>query len=212
MDTVLTPLDSRLNYDVARENYSIFRSTSMSHLQSWINRCFLTANPFAFKEGQFSKFRQIASDCFDVEHHNVWCSGSGALGFSLNHRKTVGDTIKYFDTDSDLDIAIISTHYFDQAWKDLREKYRDKSRDPSRRFMEKLEAQRYRLFDGAIQTNKLLAHLSMGDDWMRAQRKLATETSLMFDREVDVQFWIYRDMWSLRNYVFEGAHKVRSTM
>ncbi|WP_431814040.1 hypothetical protein [Kocuria sp. cx-455] len=206
--------DEKLDYRIVQSNLNEFLAEPVASIPTWVDKKYLTRSPFAFMTRDFEQFRELTSDMLDIEYQNIWCTGSGALGFSLSPSKIANGKPKFFDTGSDLDIAIISTHYFDMAWKELREKSKsfEVENQLRNRFSKKMELQRKRLFDGAIQTDRMLPYLSFGEDWMKGLGKMKNQVAVTFNRSVDVKFWIYRDIWSVRYYVAEGAKKVKGSL
>jgi hypothetical protein len=135
--------------------------------------------------------------------------GSGAIGLSLNPNKMIANELKTFDDKSDLDIALISDPQFDMAWRDLRELAHPALNELEAGFQKSIEWQKKRFFDGAILTNKLLPYLKFGPEWMGASARLSELVSREFSREIDINFWIYRDYWSLRSYVANSILKCK---
>ncbi|GAA2214156.1 hypothetical protein GCM10009850_096200 [Nonomuraea monospora] len=180
----------------------------------WIDDHFLRGDPYAFKDvpdGFRSTAAVIALE-LDVDRNGIFCIGSGAIGLSLNPAKRSADGLKKYDSDSDIDIAVISEVYFETAWRDLR-----KASQPTVDYMdtivkENIKWQKKRFFDGAILANKLLPALSFGSEWSPALVRIEEHVCRLLDREVTLGLWIYRDYWSLRNYVSDGMVKCRRGM
>ncbi|GAA3616997.1 hypothetical protein GCM10022223_36890 [Kineosporia mesophila] len=173
-------------------------------LLRWIDEHFLRSDPFAFPNSDFRKFVRLVSDQLQVDPNGIFCIGSGAIGLSSNPGKVSGRNLKPFDEKSDLDIAVISEVHFEQAWRDLRNKAQP-SLDPMDKLVkENISWQRKRFFDGAILINKLLPVLSFGSSWIAAIERIQERTSILLDRNIDVEIWVYRDYWSVRNYVAQG--------
>lgn len=204
-------LDPTLDYGLVTRELRRLDGVRVRELPVWVDEHFLTHDPFAFKGRDFKDFRTFASSALDIEHHNIWCTGSGALGFSLNPGKYSheNNTPKLFDNRSDLDISIVSTHHFDVAWKELRERFYSYATEPDKEFSKKMQMQRKKLFDGAIRTDMLLEDLSISARWIPAVRSMESWVADRFDRNTDVNFWIYRDIWSARNYIAAGARKLK---
>lgn len=187
-------------------------------LLAWIDREFLRSDPFAFVGSEFREFVNATVDEFDVDPNGIYCIGSGAIGLSLNPGKMIGADLKEFSTStdpkvrSDLDIAIISQTHFELAWRDLRLATQPTAAPADDVILEYMGLQRKRLFDGAIVANKLLPALSFGSDWISASTRLSERVVKMLDREIDINYWIYRDYWSVRNYVARGVVECRRSM
>lgn len=173
----------------------------------WIDRHFLRPDPYAFSSVSKS-FNDLACDIADsleVDRNGVFCIGSGAVGLSLNPKKIMSGQLKRFGADSDLDLAVISSRYFDVAWRDLLEATQPHLNEIPEEIERNLTWQKKRLFDGAILTNKLLSSLSFGTKWLGAIDRIGENLATSLDRNVIVNLWIYRDYWSLRNYIARGV-------
>jgi hypothetical protein len=181
-------------------------------LLKWIDGNFLRSDPFAFSEVGFKSVVGDLSDEFDIDPNGIYCIGSGAVGLSLNPTKIRGSALKPFDAASDLDLALISEVHFETAWRDLR-----RASQPSVAVMdsvirENISWQKKRFFDGAIVANALLPAISFGPEWLEAHVRISERVAVMLNREIDVHFWIYRDYWSVRNYVAESIVKCRKKL
>lgn len=173
----------------------------------WIDRHFLRQDPFAFGRSALS-FHDAACDLsarLDVERNGIFCIGSGAIGLSINPEKISGGHLKSFDSGSDLDIAVVSSRHFELAWRDLLLATQPHLKEVPANVEEHLSWQRKRLFDGAILGNKLLGSFSFGTRWLGAIDSFSGRLAEALDRNVNAEFWIYRDYWSLRNYVARGV-------
>ena len=184
---------------------------SASDVLVWIDEEFLRPDPAAFATAR-EPFTSIATDIsrqLDVDRNGIYCIGSGAVGLSTNPSKIEGGNLKLFDESSDIDIAVISWFHFEQAWRDIARSVQPHLEEWPELLSEHLAWQRRRLFDGAILAHKLLPVLSFGRDWAGAVERVAERIVKAVDRNVDVHIWIYRDYWSLRNYISLGVNKCR---
>jgi len=193
--------------------YSDFSEVlNATSLPEWIDRNFLRHDPYAFSSAGKNYFADFVAQCsknYDVDPNGIYCIGSGATGLSFNPYKYTAEGPKKFSRSSDLDIAIISPYYFETAWRDLRLAAHPAYSSPSQRLMRKIDHQRGRMFDGAIVANKLMAHLSFGGPWSLALRRMEYEWQDTLNITGGLNFWIYRDYWSVRSYVAEGIEKCR---
>src|SRR5262249_22743172 len=113
---------------------------------------------------------------------------------------------------SDLDLAIISETHFEAAWRDLRRATQPTLEQVPAPLQDAMSWQKKRFFDGAIIANMVLPYLSYGSAWQTKVVRISERVAVMLHREIDTHFWIYRDYWSLRNYVADGVVKVRRKM
>ena len=74
--------------------------------------------PFIFNGDlkQYIEWKEKLSIAIGVDSKAIVFTGSSSVGYSLNPEKG----LKAFDDTSDVDLAIISTHYFDISWFFLR--------------------------------------------------------------------------------------------
>lgn len=175
----------------------------------WIDRHVLRNDPFAFANANFQEFTFRCASKFKVDPNGVFCVGSGAVGLSINPGKVEAGNLKRFDSNSDLDIALISEVHFELAWRNLRERAHPALNELEAPFIAAMNHQKKRFFDGAILTNKLLTYLDFGSDWISARTAISEYVAISFDREVDVNFWVYRDYWSLRSYIATSITKCK---
>lgn len=181
---------------------------------TWIDHHFLRQDPFAFHSGSLS-FHDAACALalsLDVERNGIFCIGSGAIGLSINPQKISDGHLKHYDADSDLDMAIISSRHFELAWRELLLATQPHLQEVPEEVEKHLNWQRKRLFDGAILSNKLLGSFSFGTKWQGAIDSFSGRLEDALDRNVKAEFWIYRDYWSLRNYVARGVVACQNTL
>lgn len=181
-------------------------------LLPWIDEHFIRPDPFAFRGKRYKDFVTTVSREFDVDPNGVFCIGSGAIGLSLNPGKITDGALRPFYDGSDFDIAIISEVLFETAWRDLRRATQPTLAEVDRDLKEAMKWQKKRLFDGAILATQVVSWLSFGPQWTSSLVRLSEQVAIEFDREIDVNIWIYRDYWSVRNYVSESIMRCRIEM
>ena len=103
---------------------------------------------------------QLAAE-LGVDSHAISIIGTAALGFSLNPNKN----FKYYDENSDIDLAIISHHHFEIGWNFLRnlgsEYYSLNGKQKAI-----IDDHRTRLiYWGTVATDKILPILPFGKKW-----------------------------------------------
>lgn len=179
-------------------------------LDEWIDEHFLRADPAAFKEVGFRPVVALVSRVLGVDANGIYCIGSGAIGLSLNPAKVSDARLKAFDEESDIDLAVISEVLFETAWRDLREASHPLLQsEMEAELAESLSWQKKRFFDGVILANKLLPYLSFGPEWLGGLAQVAEKVSILLNRSIEVNTWIFRDYWSLRTYVTSGAMRCK---
>lgn len=160
--------------------------------------------PFIF-DGDLEKYidwKERLGSIIGVDGKAITFTGSAAVGVSLNPDKD----FREFNERSDIDVAIISSHYFDISWHHLR------NLGPKRHRLKRIEKasikdHRERLiYWGTIATDKIIQILPFGKIWMSAideMRKIEPTE----DR--DINFRIYRDFESLREYQSDCIGKLK---
>lgn len=124
--------------------------------------------------------------------------GSCSTGFSLNPKKN----FKVFDDDSDIDIAVISHHYFNIAWHWMR--MQDESLLTYKAKKAIKNHRSWYVFDGAIATDFILPLLPFGKEWQSVIADL--EKDPMFQGK-DINFRLYQDHKSLIDYHIKNIKK-----
>ena len=161
--------------------------------------------PFVFSEDrdQFIEWKEKLSESLKVDSKAIVFTGSSSCGFSLNPSKNY----KLFDEESDVDIAIISQHYFDVSWHFLRNlKSEFNTFTPRQRNSIKEHVNRL-IYWGTIATDQILEILPFGKKWSLALIKMGNEPP--FENRV-VNIRIYKDLESLRFYQTQGLNKLKN--
>lgn len=140
-----------------------------------------------------------------VDSRAMLLIGSACCGFSLNPYKNLRD----FDSDSDIDIALVSNRHFDLSWHVLRNLgSRYYSLTPRQK--NDVDEHRNRLvYYGCIATDKILPLLPFAKAWIPALEETSSN-SQMGGREAKVR--VYRDFESLRAYQKKTLETIRTTM
>lgn len=146
---------------------------------------------------QYAAWRSAIGRGLNVDPLCLVVVGSTGVGISLSPKKE--KFLKPFHQGSDVDLAVISSWHFEEAWRLLRslgpvDRLRTQSKDKA----DFLKMHRGHLvFDGAIATDMWLPHLPFGPQWASTLGRAATMNPTK-DREVKAR--LYRDFDSLRDY------------
>ncbi|WP_400079360.1 hypothetical protein [Winogradskyella sp. R77965] len=151
---------------------------------------------------KYIDWKERLGNLIGVDGKAITFTGSAAVGISLNPDKN----FRVFSDKSDIDVAIISSHYFDVSWHHLRnlgpKRHRLKGIEKS-----SIKDHRERLiYWGTIATDKIIQILPFGKEWMLAideMRKIDPTK----DREIN--FRIYKDFESLREYQSDCIGKLK---
>ncbi|WP_150129720.1 hypothetical protein [Bosea sp. RAC05] len=161
--------------------------------------------PFVF-HGNMShwiNWKTILSGLIDVDPYDIVLVGSASVGFSLNPSKNY----KKFDEHSDVDVGIISAHYFDLAWRFLRQRRPSWLSLPVEIKRAIRQHQNNYVFSGTIATNSMLGVLPFGSAWQGA---LDHMKNIDPTRGRDIKMRIYRDYDSLRQYQSYGVEQLKT--
>lgn len=160
----------------------------------FITKWIFEQTPYIFddKEADYILWRERIAKKMRVDTSDILITGSACLGFSLSPYKN----FKVFNDRSDIDVSIVSHHYFDVAWHDLINISRPII---DAKMKEALDDHRCRLiYWGTIATDRILPLLSFGKEW----DDIINENKLhppLDNRSIN--FRIYKDKLAIRNYL-----------
>lgn len=163
--------------------------------------------PFLFSDiKQYTEWKNIITEELELDNADIKITGSAALGFSLNPEKK----FRKFNKDSDVDIAMISPHFFDIAWRFMRDikpsvYYKLNGRA---RYDIKCHREKY-IYWGTIATDKILEYLPFGRIFNNVIEKLKLNEPT---KNMTINFRIYRDYTSLRLYQKNNLEKIQSNL
>ena len=161
--------------------------------------------PYVFADDTvaYRQWREAIAPLLGVDPCNLFVVGSGGVGCSLNPY----NDWKTFGQDSDIDLAVISSYHFDVAWRVMR---LTKRGEVSGKVWREIEKHRTNyIYWGCIATDKILGHLPFAKEWLDAATAAATQTATS---NRDVNFRIYRDVASLRDYTVNGLRTLKAEL
>jgi hypothetical protein len=165
-----------------------------------VSRIVLERLPFTFDtKQQYFHWRHMLAEGLQVDPRDIMLVGSAATGRSLSARKR----FSMFNKRSDVDIAVISTVYFDRAWHWFRQaKPALLGFDTEQLRLFNRHREGY-IFDGMIAANVFLSYLPFGAEWNRElQRSEQYLPRRLQGRVLSVR--IYRDGEALRRAQVEA--------
>lgn len=151
--------------------------------------------PYIFLKSRidYISWKEQLSKKLGIDGKSITFTGSSCTGFSLNPNKN----FRVFDEESDIDIAIISNHYFDISWHYLRNigtaRYNLK---PEQKASVQDHVNRL-IYWGTIATDKILEILPFGAHWFKELQSMAISPPTE-GREINIR--IYKDFESLKAY------------
>lgn len=150
-------------------------------------------------------WKERLSTLIGVDSKAIVLTGSSSVGYSLNPKKN----FKSFQDDSDIDVAIISSHYFDIAWHYLRNigpRYHRLKQPIQTAINEHRE--RF-IYHGTIATDKIVHILPFGQNWVNAMNEMRT---IEPTKDRDINFRIYKDFEALKSYQSLGVIKAKDNL
>lgn len=183
--------------------YSIesFKKDCINHPPEYvISKWVMEKLPFIFN-GNYENYinaKLRISNLLNIDSCSIIFVGSSSTGFSLSPKKNY----KEFDDSSDIDIAIISYHYFNIAWHTL---VNINLYDQVPVAVNSIMDHRTRLiYYGTIATDKILGILPFGEIWLNAMTELSNIPEFA---DKNINFRLYKDHESLRAYHVNNINK-----
>jgi hypothetical protein len=160
--------------------------------------------PFIFNDNleDYIDWKERLSTLIEVDSKAITFVGSSCVGFSLNP----SNNFSSFHDGSDVDVAIISGHYFDTAWHFLRNIGASFHRYTQIEQNSIFDHKRRLIFHGTIATDKIIQILPFGKKWMDAIAEMKTIAPTL---NRDINFRIYKDFEALKAYQVIGVAKSR---
>ena len=174
-------------------------------LDNIVSTYILESTPQIFKKDfeAFLQWKRVLSEKIKVDSKCIVIIGGANIGFSLNPSKKM----KTFDSISDIDVAIVSSFYFNMAWRYLQQLGLS-WHDWEPKAKSALEDHRTRLiYWGTIATDKIIQYLPFGKEWVLLSDEM--KEVLPTDKR-EINFRLYKDFESLRIYQKNGLEKLRT--
>ena len=193
--------------NIHRKKERFFSDLKSKPLSFVFSKWLLDATPYIFEGERITgiKWKERIATRIEVDSHAISVIGSAGLGFSLNPRKN----FKYFDHESDIDLAIISHHHFEVGWNYLRNLGTDYYKLTQKQ-KNVIEDHRKRLiYWGTVATDKILTILPFGKTW-HACLDDASHEHPANNRDINVR--LYRDFESLRSYHVMNLENTRQKL
>lgn len=141
----------------------------------------------------FLSWKAGLSQAIEVDPACITLVGSSAVGISLNPAKG----FKAFDTESDIDVGIISHYHFTVSWRYLRTQGHRRLRVDAKTLAAWDDHANRLIYWGTIATDKLLGILPFGLQWLDALTRMSNVSPTVGR---DIKLRIYSDYESLRAY------------
>jgi hypothetical protein len=162
--------------------------------------------PYAFRgnSAEYPEFRRELADKLAVTLEEIELVGSGRLGFSLNPEHL----LKRFDRKSDLDVVIVSSSIFDEAWCELI----DHATDPV--FAQEEERRRFKktkenFFQGYLRPDHLPRATSLAKEWFP---QLSSRFSSQVAGRHEVKAWLFKSRRHASAFYAEHLGRVQANL
>lgn len=181
----------------------ILKEPSTYTASKWI----IEGIPFIFNDDldSYIQWKNKLSELIGVDSKSIVFTGTSSVGYSLNPYKN----FKEFSADSDIDVAIISSHYFDITWHFLRNlgaKYHRFKPDVQNVINEHRD--KY-IYFGTIATDKIIHILPFAQQWIEAMDEMKKYSPT---KKREINFRIYKDFEALKSYQVIGINKIKDKL
>jgi hypothetical protein len=151
--------------------------------------------PYVFSKNRvdYISWKEQLSQKIGIDGKSITFTGSSCTGFSLNPNKN----FNIFDDESDIDIAIISNHYFDISWHYLRNIGAKRYSFKREQIASITDHVSRLIYWGTIATDKILEILPFGANWFKELQSMSTCPPTE-GRDINIR--IYKDFESLKAY------------
>lgn len=172
--------------------------------REFIDRHLFGCSPWAFRASpaEYDDFRGELAHRLSVDAAEITLVGSGRLGFSLNPHHL----LSAFGAASDLDVVIVSSATFDEAWTELIEKAADiaLASEEERRRLKKVKEN---FFLGFLRPDHLPLTTKLASDWFP---KLASRFESQVARRHEVKAWLFKSELHARVLYSDHVSRVQS--
>lgn len=163
-----------------------------------------TPHVFAGDQTEYVIWKSKLAGKLGVDGRAITLIGSASVGFSLSPEKN----FREFNDQSDIDIAIVSAHYFELAWHYIRNLGAEIHGLNPRQKASLTDHRSRLIYWGTFDTKYLLPKLPFGKQWFKAFEEM---TAIDPTRDRDINARIYRDFESLSAYHTNNLNLLRTT-
>lgn len=150
-------------------------------------------------------FKMLVSDAFDIGFNNVVMVGSAKLGFSLSPEKFLKTFTEEGETQSDIDIAIISPQLFDNFWSLFRTAYNV----TNKKYYKYISRGIYR---GYISDTDLLNVEECRKQWINRSNQATKRLQRKMYFKHEIHYRIYRDWKDLEEYHIQSIEQLKGEL
>jgi len=152
---------------------------------------------------QMEILKGILNENFGVAFHNVLMVGSGKIGCSLSPTEKL---FRRFDEDnSDIDIAIVSSKFFDYLWEEIRKEY-------SIKYIASYNTITSSIFRGFVNEKNFKVIDEIRSIWTKKVDNVNRKINASLSIYHEVNYRIYRSWEDLEDYHISGLRKIKQTL
>jgi hypothetical protein len=175
--------------------------------KSFVSYHIIEPVPFAF-HGDYENWvawKELLASLLEIDPYDIVMTGSGSIGYSLNPNKD----FRPFNDQSDIDCGIVNEHFFNVAWRHLRQSQVSWLSYPKKLKTALTSHKNLYIFDGTIATDRIMSILPFGQDWQSA---LDMMSDVPPTAGRDVKLRIYKDFDALRHYQSKNIQMLRDNI
>lgn len=149
---------------------------------------------------KYDEFRKYVAEKLGVHYNNIGIAGSAKLGVSMNPDKNY----KQFDSDSDIDIIIVSPKLFEEFWEQyLQDSYRPTTRINNITKVSFCIFRRYLTLDGFRKNEYYM-------DWVKKTKGFEKDIQIRFQIDNDIHYRIFESWDAVKMYYLSSIEDLKS--
>lgn len=149
---------------------------------------------------KYDDLKYFISDKLDIHFNNIAIVGSAKTGISFNPAKK----FKFFNSESDFDIVLVSPKHFDKLWNAYLEMFYKQVVIPEYDSVSKSVFKKFISLKEPTQKHKDIK------DWLKLVEPLVKDLQLFFGVERDINYRIYSSWESVENYHYFGINQFKN--
>lgn len=180
------------------------KELNSNEVSTVVNKYILGGKPICFggREKLILQLKKALAEYFNVHIKNIEIVGSAKLGVSLSSNR-LG---KQFNTDSDIDIVVVSSELFDIAWFELMklESITYKLTEKDRDFLKECSGL---ISKGFISPDKLPKTSNFSRNWWKIFSELSNKDEYEYKK---IRGRLFKDWWFAERYYSSQLNRLKS--
>ncbi|UUZ92355.1 hypothetical protein LJK87_44405 [Paenibacillus sp. P25] len=148
---------------IAERKEAFFDDLLKKPLSFVVSKWIIDCPPYIFEDDilECIEWKEKLSSVIGIDSRSIVITGSAGVGFSLNPSKD----FREYRNQSDIDVAVISTHFFDISWHALRNLGSRRHRLTEEQKESVNDHVNRLIYWGTIATDKILPILPFAKEW-----------------------------------------------